>query len=114
MGLIPSTLRQENKVIFGLSYERLIIVILAMTLASSLTNYITDPRLGIPFMIFSVAVALLLTSRDFVNPGRSKLKAIMVIIKYYTSLKIYHSIQTIRFQEYLENRTGEMYIDEIT
>ena len=83
-----------------------------MAVGSILAPYFTTTKLMIPFIIFVVVVVMLLSGKDYINPRRSKLKGLTLIAKFYAGQKTYHSIQTIRFNEYMETqldiRKGDM------
>lgn len=69
-GLVPSTTTAENKLKWGLTFQRLIFLVVTFMVSAQLATLVVHMWLQLVFPVFCAAVALWSTQRDPVNPTK--------------------------------------------
>lgn len=82
-GLVPSTTTAENKLKWGLTFQRLILLSITFIASAQIATLVVHLYLQLVFPIVCVIIAFMATQRDPINPNKKVWEG---ITDYYYSL----------------------------
>lgn len=70
-GLVPNTINAENKLKWGLSFKRLLVLLVAFMFSSQIGSFFVHLHFQLVFPLLSVVAAFWLTTKDPINPTKA-------------------------------------------
>jgi hypothetical protein len=99
MGLVPKCIKEENKMMFGLSYNRLMGLIITLMMGVSMGNAYVHAWLHIPFVIACILFYLVLNLKVPQNPNRRIWQGLTLWILHLFTPHIYLSVIGYAYEE---------------
>jgi len=91
-GLVPKTTNAENKLMWGLSYPRVMGLVFTLVITTNMNQYFIHTYLQ-PFYIFvNLGFYFLLTRKDVINPKKLMAQGLMSFILQSLEPKHYLSV----------------------
>ena len=103
MGLVPKQTKTEVKISGGLTLYRTFGLIVTTMLAAMVGSTIVYSKLLLPFIIFCIAVYLILTSKSPSNPNKKFYKGLIEFLTFKKNVKKFYGTNTKEYKKSIEH-----------